>query len=404
MTLVSDRSAGEIHHGRATATAFMFDRALECERELALNLWDDRAPWGDGIRVDLTEAGGRTLTLEGRFSAPGQAVDQRLKYAAWLELLPSRGGELHVRPVGAADVDELAADHDVTCVAAGRGELAELFERDPERSRHTEPQRQLTLLVLRGVRPPRARTLCSPLTYSISAEHGELLWVPFLDRSRTACRSILFEARPGRRMDRFRELSTEEELVETARAVVAEVFPGEEEALADAALTDPLAWARGALTPTVRRPACVLPSGRTVLGIGDGVVLNDPLASQGANCAARMARFLAERIDANRGGAYDREWMEAQFEEFWEHDAAHVTTLSNLLLEPLGPAVREVLQVASEDRAVADLLADGFDAPERLHPWLTDPAAARRAAAGDAEELSRAAQENVPTRGREEAG
>jgi hypothetical protein len=388
VTLVSDRTPEEIFRGRATASAFMFDRALASERELGLNLWDEQVPWGDGIRVEVGDgAAGRTLTLEGRLGAPGQAVDQRLKYAAWLEELERRGGRVEVRAVGRAELDRLAAEHDVACVAAGRGGLAELFERDAARSPHDEPQRQLTLLVLRGVAPPRPERLSSPLVLSISEEHGELLWVPFLDRSGTPCRSLLFEARPGGRMDRFRELAGGEELVRTARAVVADLFPWEEETLAGAELADPLAWARGALTPTVRRPAGLLPSGRAVLGIGDSVVLNDPLASQGANCAARMARFLAGRIDANRGGPYDGDWIEAQFEDFWAEDARYVTALSNLLLEPHRPAVREVLEEASRSSEAADRLADAFDEPQRLHSGLFARGAERV---------------NVPARGREE--
>jgi hypothetical protein len=395
----------------------MFDRALGYERELGLNLWDDRAPWGDGVRLDFcTGPGELLLTLEGRFHAPGQAIDQRLKYAAWMEELERRGGELRVEPVAPADLDGLAEQHELVCVAAGRGGLAELFERDPARSRYAEPQRQLALLVLHGVRPWPDTGLRSPLKFSFSAEDGELFWIPFLDRSRAACRSLLFEARPGGRMDRFREVATGEEMIEVAQAVVAEFFPWESRTIADVTLTDPLAWARGALTPTVRRPAGVLPSGRAVMAVGDSVVLNDPIAGQGSNCASKMARFLAERIDANRGRPYDTAWIEMQFEEFWGRDAQHITAFSNLLLEPLGPAARDALLAGSCSSAVADAIFTGFDEPQRLWPWIEDRAEARRFAAATAgtswralsarararTALGRAARRIVTARGRKE--
>jgi hypothetical protein len=100
------------------------------------------------------------------------------------------------------------------------------------------------------------------------------------------------------------------------------------------------------------------------------------IADQGSNCASKLARFLAERIDANRGGTYDAAWIDAQLDEFWEHDAAHITAFSNLLLEPLGPVARDVLLAGSCSRAIAAAFFSGLDEPQRLWPWIEDQAGA----------------------------
>ena len=50
-----------------------------------------------------------------------------------------------------------------------------------------------------------------------------------------------------------------------------------------AELTDGNRSLRGRLVPTMRKPIGRLASGGLVLGIGDTVVLNDPVGGQGAN-------------------------------------------------------------------------------------------------------------------------
>ena len=44
VTLCSDRSADEIREGRVMSSQCMFDSALEIERELNLNYWEEECP------------------------------------------------------------------------------------------------------------------------------------------------------------------------------------------------------------------------------------------------------------------------------------------------------------------------------------------------------------------------
>ena len=68
VTVYSDRTAEQwLKHSRPNGTAFIFDRALQCERELGLNYWEDPAPRGEGIHLTfLPEVDKILLTMQGR--------------------------------------------------------------------------------------------------------------------------------------------------------------------------------------------------------------------------------------------------------------------------------------------------------------------------------------------------
>jgi 2-polyprenyl-6-methoxyphenol hydroxylase-like FAD-dependent oxidoreductase len=378
VTVYSERSAEEWFHSRVTGSTFMFDRALSYERALGLNLWDKEVAWGEGIHLDFSPTPRhRLLTVEGRFAVHGQAIDQRLKFAQWMTEFERRGGRLVVRRVDLDTLEDLAATHELVVVAAGKGEISRLFERDPRRSVHTEPQRYLALLTVKGLEPwPEIpfRTV----KFSFTGTDGEIFWVPFHDKTVGPSHSILFECRIGGVMDRFREVESGEEMIRVARQVIAEVAPWELPHFAHVEITDPLGWAKGAITPEVRRPVGSLPSGRIVLGIGDTVVLNDPIAGQGSNCASKAAHFFTQRIVERERRPFDAAWMEAVSDDFWERDAKYITAFSNLFLEPITPAAKEVLLAGSQVPEVADEFFDNFNNPQRFWPWIEDLREARR--------------------------
>src|SRR5258706_222005 len=84
-----------------------------------------------------------------------------------------------LRKVSEARLDEIAGDHDLTIVATGKFG-AELFPRDDERSKYTEPQRNIALICLAGVsmRPPFAEQV-NPIKVNLFPGHGEAFWVPW---------------------------------------------------------------------------------------------------------------------------------------------------------------------------------------------------------------------------------
>jgi 2-polyprenyl-6-methoxyphenol hydroxylase-like FAD-dependent oxidoreductase len=378
VTVYSDRSAEEWFNSRVTGTTFMFDRALSYERALGLNLWDKEVQWGEGVHLDFSPTPRhRLLSVEGRFAVHGQAIDQRLKFAQWMREFERRGGNLVIQPVTLDILEDLAASHDLVVVAAGKGEISRLFERDPRRSVHTEPRRQLALLNVKGLEP-WTEVPFHTVKFTFTGTDGEIFWVPFHDKTVGSCYSILFEAQNGRCMDRFREVKSGEEMIRVARQVIAEVAPWELPHFAHVELTDPLSWAKGAITPEIRRPVGHLPSGRIVMGIGDTVVLNDPIAGQGSNAASKAAHFVTQRIVEREGRPFDAAWMEATFDDFWERDAKHITAFSNLFLEPITAAGKEVLLAGSQVSEVADEFFDNFNNPQRFWPWIEDLKEARR--------------------------
>ncbi len=117
------------------STQCMFGPALQHERAYDLNLWERQTPKIEGIGLSIADPdGGRALDWVARLDAYAQSVDQRVKMAGWLELLEERGGKVIYHGVTMSDVDSLTALYDLVIVAAGKGELVELFDRDPSRS------------------------------------------------------------------------------------------------------------------------------------------------------------------------------------------------------------------------------------------------------------------------------
>lgn len=378
VSIYSDRTAEEILNGPVLATAFMFDRALSYERELGLNFWDEEVKWGEGIHLDFCiEPRNRLFQMEGRFHAPGHAIDQRLKFWRWMHEFEAQGGHLFVEPMDVAGLERLTAQHDLVVVAAGKGEISNLFRRDTARSTYTKPQRKLSLVTVKGVKP-WGEIPFYPVKFTLTATEGEIFWVPFHDKTVGTCYSVLFEAQVGKGMDRFDHARTGEQAIRVARQIIEEMAPWEAEHFRDVELTDPLAWRSGSITPVVREPVGVLPSGRIVMGLGDTVVLNDPIAGQGANCASKAAHFMTRRILERGGKRFNAAWMQQAFDDFWEADAKFITAFSNMFLEPVTAPAREVLLAGSQVPQIAEEFFDNFEDPRRFWPWIDDLGMARR--------------------------
>jgi hypothetical protein len=178
-------------------------------------------------------------------------------------------------------------------------------------------------------------------------------------------------------MDRFRRDMSSAECLEVAKQIYRDILPWDYDAVRDITLADPRAGAAGAILPVVRHPVGHLPSGACVMGIGDTVILNDPIAAQGANNANLMARLVKDRIVDRGDRPFDPAWMSAVFEEFWKY-SQYVNLLNQTLLLPPAPHMFELLGAASQNPAVASDFINGFTDPPSLFPWLVDPAAAKR--------------------------
>jgi 2-polyprenyl-6-methoxyphenol hydroxylase-like FAD-dependent oxidoreductase len=375
VTMYSDRTAEQIFNANLVTTAAQFGRASFYQRELGIDFWDPQGHVLAGGDFDVcAEPGQRALSVRGRISTPGFAVDSRAKYARWLAEFERRGGAVIVGTVGAEALEACSAKHELVLVSTGRNSFTQLFARDAERSPHSQPARNLAAMIVEGMKPLYESSF-SALKFVLTPGHGEYFSMPFLDRIRGPLYCLLFEAIPGGGMDRFLGAGSGRELMEIARGVVRDYSPWLADRLANARVVDENSWLVGGLTPTVRKPVGTLPSGRQVMGLGDAVILNDPIAGQGLNCASKMAHHVGEAIIAHGGQAFTAEWMHETFERFWQSDGQYITGFTNMLLQPPPPHVQQLLGVASQVAPVADMFFSNFAEPQDFWPWILSPEA-----------------------------
>jgi 2-polyprenyl-6-methoxyphenol hydroxylase-like FAD-dependent oxidoreductase len=385
VVVYSDRTAEEwLRESRPTGTAARFEMALSYERALGLNHWDDAAPRGEGVFLTFCPTRHNQLVrLLGRCAKPFQAVDMRLQCHRWMN---DFGGELRIENVSVARLDEIAKENDLTIVAAGKAELARLFERDATRSVYDAPKRHLAMVIATG-RMSVDGCPFLPVKFEFLGTDGEIFFVPYLHRDAGPSWNIVIEAQPGSRIDRFNDAKSGDEVLSIAKGVVRELFPWSDSWMQTMKLADPLGWLTGRIAPTVRKPFATLPSGRVVAALGDTAISYDPVAAQGANSGVKQARHLVENIAARGDGPFDATWIAQTFDTFWDEHARWACAFNNLFLEPLTAAGQELLiaQYGSDGEAtnasgrqrIADAFFANFNDPRELTPAFLDVPTAR---------------------------
>ena len=371
VTVMSARTPDEIRNGWPTSTQMMMYRALDRERDVKLNLWDDTATPIGGIGFNLSPAPGvSAFSFSGAWARPGNSVDQRLKMSTWIELFEQRGGQMIYHSVMTSDLAGLAPMYDLTVIAAGKGEIVEMFDRDAERSTYTRPARNLAAIYLTGIDPfpgaaePRMRVNLRPGVGEYLHMQSHTLTGP--------CDVLLVEAVPGGPFDIFTDRPAPAEHLRRLRGMLAEHFPWEGELYGNAEPTDARASLVGAFPSTVRRPYAEVAPDCHVLGIADVVVVNDPISGQGANNAAHAAGMYLKAI-LDRGDApFTPQWMQQTFDEFWAH-ARNSVMLTEMMLEPLPVHAQQVLGAAAQFQEIADKFAEVFPNPGTIHEFLVDP-------------------------------
>ena len=379
VTVVSNRAPEQIAAGRATSGQCMFDSSLAHERALGIDFWASSVPPIEGIALTVpappdaapAPPDGKAFSWRGSLTAPAQSVDQRVKMPRWLSEVTARGGNVVVEDADVASLERYAASSDLVIVAAGTGEIAGLFERDASRSVFDAPQRALALAYLHGLTP---RSGPSAVDFNLIPGIGECFVLPALSLD-GPCHIITWEAIPGGPADVFSpDLSPAEHLA-TSKELLRTFLPWEYSRAADAELTDLNGTLVGRFAPVVREPVAVLPSGALALGMGDVVVLNDPITGQGSNNAAKCAASYLASILAHGDQPFGRSFMVDAFESYWTY-ASSVTAWTSAMLGAPPPHVLELLGAAASHQAIADRFANGFDDPPDVFEWFMSPAAA----------------------------
>jgi len=372
VTLMSARTAEEIRAGRVMSTQAMFDAALQHERDLGINFWEDGTPSFQGISVSLAGPDGqRAINWTGRLDAYAQSVDQRVKMPGWMETFEQRGGRVIIHGVTVSDLDMLTARYDLTIVAAGKGELVNLFGRDPSRSPYAAPQRALSVVYVTGMTPRPETADLGAVNINLVPGVGELFVIPALTTT-GPCDILFFEGIPDGPLDCWSDVRTPEEHLRRTLELMEKFVPWEYERARHVELTDWGGTLSGRYAPVVRYPVGRLPSGGTALGMADVVVANDPITGQGSNNASKCAAIYLKAIVDHGDRPYDAEFMKATFEAYWEY-AQYPTTWTNAMLQPPPPHVVEILGAAGQHQRIADRFANGFNDPRDFFDWFMDP-------------------------------
>jgi hypothetical protein len=371
VTVVSDRTLEQIRDGRVASSQCMFATALDNERALGIDFWDDTCPPVEGIALAVPHPeipGAKAIDWGARLDRVAQSVDQRVKFPRWMEHFAASGGELVFHEASVDDLERYAGDSDLVVVAAGKGAIAQFFERDAERSQFDQPMRALALTYVTGMTP---RPEFSAVCFNIIPGVGEYFVFPALTTSGD-CEIMVFEGVPGGPMDCWADVTTPAEHLAKSKWILETFMPWEAERCGAIELTDDLGILSGRFPPTVRKPVGLLPSGHPVLGMADAVLLNDPITGQGSNNASKGAAIYLQSILERGEGPFDAIWMQETFERLWSY-AEKVVGWTNALLLPPPPHVLNVLGAAGQFPAVAHRFANGFDNPPEFYDWFMDP-------------------------------
>jgi 2-polyprenyl-6-methoxyphenol hydroxylase-like FAD-dependent oxidoreductase len=392
VTIYTDRSATQwLEESRPTGAAMRFEPALAFERELGLNHWEDLAPKARCGHLTLyPQIGNQLMTMLGRLPAPAQAIDLRLQSHRWMTDFAASGGEIVLGRLDVDQLDAIAARYDLVLVAAGRGPLAELFARNPQRSVYSAPQRKVAMAIVKGGDMSIDGMPALPIMFNFIAPHGETFWLPYYHKDLGATWCMGFEAKHGSPLDRFDTCKSGHDVVAAGKAIIRDLLPNDMAWAQRVELADPNGWLVGAVTPTIREPVGRLPSGRVVMALGDTALSLDPIGAQGANQGSKLARHVVTRIAAtlaaDEHARFDAAWMTDTFEAFWADHGQSAVTFNNLLLEPMTAAGKLLMisQVGSDGvsdtgkQRIADAILANFADPRRITDAFLDVQAARK--------------------------
>ncbi|MCF2491463.1 styrene monooxygenase/indole monooxygenase family protein [Dyadobacter sp. CY347] len=370
VTVISEYSAEELFNGPPTGATYLFDDALQLEKEIGLDLWRDTAYHASAFHINLGTPGGNLdFAIRSRTSKPGASIDQRLKFYQWIKVFQKHGGKFIVSDTTPSDLLGCTSQFDLVIISSGKGPLARLFPKDVERSPHQQPARKLVQIHFNDFEQP-GHTRFTSITFDAIMGAGEVITGPFYQKDDIQCAFMLMECVPGGPMDVFDDCKSATQILERAKLMMQSVIPWRYPSLNNASVIDPSAFLKGSFTPVVRKPFVKLNSTATVMGLGDTVILNDPIVGQGGNNAIKMAHAYAQAIIEHGDNIFDSEWMERTFESFWAY-SQHVNHFCDLFLSP--PAhVIDILKAAEHNPEIAFDFVSGFNHPPGLFPWLSN--------------------------------
>ncbi|WP_160050316.1 MULTISPECIES: styrene monooxygenase/indole monooxygenase family protein [unclassified Nocardiopsis] len=379
VTVITGQSSLEIRTGKASVAQFTFPTALEYERQHDLDLWSALSPQIREQRVHLYPSGDQPVrTFKGRTGLNNDyvvSVDRRVKMADWLEYFEDRGGKVVIHGVTVTDLDYFSRMFELIIVAVGHGELGQLFDYDESRFSGARP-RSIAQAQVYDVWPEKEGD--ENIGWAASAaDAGNIMFLPILTQE-GPCHNLLLVDKRGGPMDAWPDRPGPEEQLRRMKDLLRQYAPDYFERVKDAVLTN----GRNStlveeLTPQVRNPVGVLPSGGRVLGMADVVVTMDPYVGQSWNNSTRCAKAYLESIIEHGDGAFDEGFLVRTFDRFWEfglHNQLWAEMNSTLWdAGDLPPYFYDLVDAAAAYPEVGDRWIQGWDYPPDYSSWLLDP-------------------------------
>jgi hypothetical protein len=375
VSLYTNRTAEQVKNGKVMSSQCMFHTALQTERDLGLNQWEEQCPSVEGISITLVQPDKKekVFSWSARLQRYAQSVDQRVKMPVWMEEFERRGGRLVIQDIGLTELEQLADQYELVLLAAGKGEIVNQFKRNDQHSPFQQPQRALALTYVKGMKP---MSPYSRVAFNLIPGVGEYFCFPALTTS-GPCEIMVFEGIPNGPMDCWQDVKTPDQHLAKSLEILEKYLPWEAERCRQVELTDDGGCIAGRFTPTVRHPVLTLASGKKVFGMADALVVNDPITGQGSNNAAKCSKVYYEAILSHGDQIFDETWMTQTFERYWDY-AQDVVNWTNSMLRPPEPQMVEALVAASQNQSIASHIVNNFDDPRGFSPWWFDSTASEQ--------------------------
>lgn len=378
VTIITNRTAEDVWGGKVLSSQFMFDPALQIERDWKMNQWEAACTATHGVHLAVVGPEGKpVIDWKASLYAYGQSVDQRVKMPGWMAEFQRRGGELRIENVGIPELEKLSNEHELVLLAGGKGEIVNLFGRNDARSPVRQPMRQLALTYVTGMKRYPGEEC---INFNLIPGVGEYFVFPALTtkgaNQTQACDIMVFEGVPGGPMDCWADVKSPEQHMEVSLDILKKFAPWEYERSVDCQMTDPNGSLAGRITPMVRNTVLTLPSGRKIMGLGDAILVNDPITGQGSNNATKGAKHYFDSIMARGSLAFDEAWMNQTFDSLYNGYAETVISWTNSLLFPPPGYIVNLLGAAQQVPALASRIANGFNDPRDFADyWFSEEAA-----------------------------
>jgi ABC-type nitrate/sulfonate/bicarbonate transport system substrate-binding protein len=341
VTLYSDKDRKTLRDGvPATGTAIYFGEVSQkADAEIIENLYGEDA-FGTGLNIRSYDADKKPLLeFDADFDGyKSRSVDARLVADDRIGRFLERGGTFKTQEIDLDRLDEIASENDLTLVATGKSLFSELFGIDKSRSVYSDPQRYLLTVNVKGLPyDDRAFDYRSKATwrrgyFNAHASEGEIIISSQIHKDIGHSWIFLGFAKPESSWrKRFDKAFDAASALAIFKEIYGEYFPEDTLEIANLAPIegDPKTYLKGAVTPLVRNAVGFTKSGKPVGAIGDAAIIFDPIGAQGAqNVSAQVAALV--KAAKNHKGAFDAEWLTAQFDAHWKnygHGATEVTRL-----------------------------------------------------------------------------